>query len=85
MVAEKLKLPLVSKSKDMAFSVNGFWKKATSKFAKHQVSVAHQQSIDALNVRERTKDIGELFHAGLSEERAQNRQALMAIIRKWHP
>ena len=81
MVAEKLKLP-ISKNKDLAFSVNGFcnWKNATSKFEKHQASVSHRQSIDALDTRETTKDVGELIHAGLSKKKAESRQALMAII-----
>lgn len=81
MVAEKLKLP-ISKNKDLAFSVNSFckWKNATSKFEKHQASVSHRQSIDALDTRETTKDVGELIHAGLSKKRAESRQASMAII-----
>ena len=81
MVAEKLKLP-ISKNKDLAFSVNSFckWKNATSKFEKHQASVSHRQSIDALDTRETTKDVGELIHAGLLKKRAESRQASMAII-----
>ena len=81
MVAEKLKLP-ISKNKDLAFSVNGFynWKNATSKFEKHRASVSHHQSIDALDTRETTKDVGKLIHASLSKKRAESRRALMAII-----
>ena len=81
MVVKKLKLP-ISKNKDSAFSVNGFcnWKNATSKFEKHQASVSHHQSIDALDTRETTKNVDELIHAGLSTKGAESRQALMAII-----
>jgi hypothetical protein len=73
-------LPALTKNWDDKFTRIGFtnWKKALTKFEKHQNSVCHRDALDMV-VRER-QNVGEMLVKGYAEERAENRRMLQIIL-----
>ncbi|KAI6656107.1 Zinc finger MYM-type protein 1-like [Oopsacas minuta] len=69
-----------NKSSDDKFTKIGLsnWKKALTKFDKHQNSLSHRDAIDQVMCR--NKDVGEILRKGYAEEKAENRRMLQIII-----
>lgn len=81
-VAELQHLPV--KHKDKVFSTTGFsnWKKALSKFQKHQCSVAHHEAVNLIQTLPSThKDVGEMLSSTHAKQKSENRKMLLYILR----
>ncbi len=63
--------------KDETFSKTGFcnWKKALSKFDKHEQTMSHRVAIDVVvTIQSTTKNVGEMLSSSLADQRSRNKK-----------
>ncbi len=69
--------------KDETFSKTGFcnWKKALSKFDKHEQTMSHREAIGVVvTIPSTTKNVGEMLSSSLADQRSRNKKILLVIL-----
>ena len=83
LVVDRRGLSLTHSRGDMTFSRTGFsnWKKALTRFEKHQNTISHREAVQlVVTIPRTTKDVGEMLSVCHAEQKAENRQMVKIIL-----